>query len=277
MQNNATGDKMVRKSGLQTCSRSQQDGMRRRGAFLAAMLAFYLVTMFTSTAGAQSALQQGLIAINRCQTIDQPGSYRLVDNLKAAGDCFVVTAEGVTIDLGGFGMTGNGTGTAIISREAKTSSIPQARTEVRNGDISHFALATKLSGTVEGLRVTSNTGGIFVGVGIVRNNIVEFNSSIGIRLADGIVTGNFLVANGTGLFVEEAGVVTGNQAAGNKIGIDVRGTGSTLIGNIADGNSQIGMRVGCPSNLTNNTAIGNTRNVVLVGKTCRNDGNVFGP
>jgi hypothetical protein len=42
-----------------------------------------------------------------------------------------------------------------------------------NGDISDFALATNLSGTVEGLRVTSNGKGIFVAVGIVRGNTAQ--------------------------------------------------------------------------------------------------------
>ena len=149
---------------------------------------------------------------------------------------------------------------------------------VWNSDISNFALATNLSGTVERLRVTANARGILVSVGVVRDNIVQFNGSVGIRLAlaDGIVAGNLLVANDTGILVEEAAVITGNQAAGNKIGIDVKGTGSTLIDNVADGNSQIGMRVACPSNLSDNTAIGNGRNLVLIGRNCCNDGHVFG-
>jgi hypothetical protein len=83
-----------------------------------------------------------------------------------------------------------------------------------------------------------------------------------------------VVANDTGIFVEEAGVITGNQAAGNKIGIDVKGTGSTLIGNITDGNSEIGLRVGCASNLTQNTAVGNGTNLVLNGNGCNNTNNV---
>jgi parallel beta-helix repeat protein len=244
---------------------------------LIAVLSVFMPIILISTAGAQNASPQGPIAISECRKINQPGSYRLVANLTAEGNCLVLTADGVAIDLAGFAITGNGTGTAIVSKPAKATGIPQARTVVRNGDISRFALATDLSGTVERLRVTSNTRGISVGVGTVRDNIVQFNESTGIRLADGIVAGNFAVANGTGILVEEAGILTGNQAAGNKIGIDVKGTGSTLIGNIADGNTEIGMRVACPSNLTNNTAIGNGRNLVLTGKMCRNDGNVFGP
>jgi hypothetical protein len=247
-----------------------------RPAFIA-VLSVFLPTILVSTAGAQNPPPEGRIAISQCGKIDQPGSYRLVANLTAEGNCLVLTADGVTINLAGFAITGNGTGTAIVSRPAKATGIPQARTVVRNGDISHFALAIDLSGTVERLRITSNGRGISVGVGAVRDNVVQFNDATGIRLADGIVTGNFVVGNGTGIVVEEAGIVSGNQVAGNTIGIDVKGKGSALIGNIADGNSQIGMRIACPSNLTNNTAIGNGRNLVLIGKNCRNEGNLIGP
>ena len=249
--------------------------MRRRAAYVPMVLAVEVIIL-TASAGAreQDAQEQGPTKIRRCQTIDQPGSYILVNNIDATGDCLVITTPGATIDLSGFAITGDGTGTAIKGPEAQAQTIPQVRTVVRNGDISHFALATSLSGIVEGLRVTSNSKGISVGVGIIRGNTVQFNESTGIGLIDGIVIGNLVVANDTGIFVEEAGVITGNQVAGNKIGIDVKGTGSTVIGNIADGNSEIGLRVGCPSNLTSNTAVGNGTNLVLNGTTCRNEDNV---
>jgi parallel beta-helix repeat protein len=108
----------------------------------------------------------------------------------------------------------------------------------------------------------------------VRDNTVQFNASVGIELADGIVTGNVVVANQTGISVQEAAVITGNSVQGNQIGIDVTGTGSTLIGNIVDGNSKIGLRVSCPSNITDNTAVGNGTNLLLRSASCRNEGNV---
>jgi hypothetical protein len=244
-------------------------GFVRIGLALAAII-------FVSAAYAQGQNRgkRGPIEIDRCQTIDQPGSYRLVNNLRARGDCLVIRAQAVTIDLGGFAITGDGTGTAIIGKQAEAGSIPQARTVVRNGDVSNFALATNLSGTVEGLRVTFNGKGIFVPVGIVTGNSVQFNASAGIEVADGIVSDNLVVANGTGIKVEEAGVITRNEVSGNNIGMDLTGTGNTVVANVVDGNSQIGLRVGCPSNLTQNTAVGNGRNLVLNGTGCRNDDNV---
>jgi hypothetical protein len=85
----------------------EQGGMRVRAALIAMVLAFPAM-IFVAAAGAPNAPQQGTIAISGCRTIDQPGAYRLVDNRKAAGNCLVVTAEGVTIDLGGFAISGTG-------------------------------------------------------------------------------------------------------------------------------------------------------------------------
>ena len=47
--------------------------------------------------------------ISKCGTISKPGSYVLTRNLTAIGDCLVVAANFVTIDLGGWVITGNGT------------------------------------------------------------------------------------------------------------------------------------------------------------------------
>ena len=203
---------------------------------------------FAAGAPAQTLPDRGPGEIKRCQRIDQPGSYKLVNNLKAAGDCLVIATEGVTIDLAGFTVTGDGTGTAIRGPRAPEGTIPAIRTVVRNGDISKFARAIDLSGTVERVRATANGAGLFVAVGTVSGNVVQFNTAAGIEIADGIVTGNLVVANGTGISVKEAAVISGNEVSGNKIGIEVSGTGSALTGNVVDGNSEIGLRIRCPSN-----------------------------
>ena len=234
------------------------------------------IATYAFVAGAQEQIYpvREPVEIKRCQRIDQPGPYKLVNNLNAAGDCLVITAEGVTVDLGGFTLTGDRAGTAIRGPKVPKGTIPRVRTLVRNGDISNFAQATDLSGTVESVRVTANRAGIFVAVGTVIGNIVQFNASVGIEIADGIVAGNLIVANGIGISVREAAVITGNEVSGNKIGIDASGRGSALTGNVVDGNSEIGLSIRCPSNLTNNTAVGNGKNLVLRGTTCRMSDNL---
>jgi hypothetical protein len=108
----------------------------------------------------------------------------------------------------------------------------------------------------------------------VRGNTVQFNDSVGIELADGLMTENVVIANQTGISVHEGAVITHNAVQGNSIGVDVSGTGSTVIGNIIDGNSRIALRIHCPSNITDNTAIGNGTNLILIDPGCRNEGNV---
>jgi len=45
------------------------------------------------------------LPIKACQTISQPGSYELANNLTATGDCLVIAASFVTIDLAGFSIS----------------------------------------------------------------------------------------------------------------------------------------------------------------------------
>jgi parallel beta-helix repeat protein len=51
--------------------------------------------------------------IQDCRTIDEAGEYVLAGNLTVSDDCLSVTADGVTIDGAGYGIVGNGSGTAI--------------------------------------------------------------------------------------------------------------------------------------------------------------------
>jgi hypothetical protein len=78
--------------------------MRRPTALFSIVLALGVITL-APTAGAREATK-----IKACQTISQPGSYELVDNLTVTGfaDCLVITANDVTIDLAGFLISGSG-------------------------------------------------------------------------------------------------------------------------------------------------------------------------
>jgi hypothetical protein len=50
--------------------------------------------------------QDGPIEIEKCRTIDEPGSYKLVRNLTAPAnaDCLVIITDNVTVDLAGFSI-----------------------------------------------------------------------------------------------------------------------------------------------------------------------------
>ena len=190
--------------------------------------------------------------ITTCQTISQPGSYELANNLTATGDCLVITADGVTIDLAGFSIVGSNTTGRGISGTGLASA-------VRNGSISGFDTAVDIGtfSIVEGLRVFHNLRGISA-TGIVKGNIASEN--FGGISATGTVTGNYVFSNA------REGLVAGQ--------------GSTLIGNTVDNNETTGISVQCPSNLTDNTAVNNgfrppgSPNLELIGDGCHNEDNV---
>jgi hypothetical protein len=218
-------------------------------------------------AQARDGREEGPTEIEKCQTISQPGSYKLVNNLAGpltANSCLMITADFVTIDLGGFTITGNGSlqpaGIGIEEVTSEGHPHPQG-IAVRNGSISNFAFGIDLlqcnGCIVEGLRVFGlprpfGGSGIFVGNGIVRYNTLFSIAAIGI-VAGGTVTGNNVSDSGSGFQIA---------------------TGSTVIGNTAHNNGSIGFNVECPSNVTDNTAVGNAINLSLIFEGCNNTNNV---
>ena len=101
--------------------------MRRLAALLPIVLALGAIIL-ASVAGARAdARAEGPTGIEKCQTISNPGSYKLVSNLTATGDCLLINADFVTVDLAGFTISGNGAG---ISSSQQSEGIA-----VRNGTI----------------------------------------------------------------------------------------------------------------------------------------------
>src|SRR5690349_9570108 len=126
--------------------------------------------------GGAQAQEGGPIKIEKCQTINKPGSYRLVNNLTfftsghSAGTCLPITADFVTIDLAGFTISRQpvGFGGTAIAAGDNLSGIT-----VRNGSISGFFIGVDLRGQasiVEGLRVI---GARPSSLGIGANGIVK--------------------------------------------------------------------------------------------------------
>jgi hypothetical protein len=241
--------------------------MRRSAAFVPIALALVAIIL-TPRGGAQAQSQQeGPIEIEKCRTIGQAGSYKLVRNLSTTtGDCLVITADFVTIDLAGFPITGANTtpsSTAVAIR-AMPPSGQLLGIAVRNGSITGISgggvdLGAADGSIVEGLRVVG-TG--FFGI-----------------VARGIVRGNTVTNVTSGIGVDATGTVTGNTADGNAsgivIGILAPFKASTVIGNTATDNSDFGILVGCPANITDNTAVNNSGgNLVLNGNGCNNTNNV---
>ena len=207
-----------------------------------------------NTIGGPAGVDAVRTPIGACGTIDAPGSYVVIKNLAAVGTCLNITADNVTIDLNGFVLSGDGTGSGIGTNG--TLANPRLGIAVHHGTVTGFDDGINFfradSSAVVGVRATNNTGnGIQVGsVGTVRNSTAHGNGF------NGIIAGS-------------ASKVTGNSATDNdNVGITAEAN-STVTGNTVRGNGQQGFVVECPLNLIGNTSTGNRfDNLFVFGGDC---------
>ena len=183
--------------------------------------------------------------LTSCGVISQPGSYLVTRNLTAAGSCLGILADNVTIDLGGFILSGNGASDGIL-----TDNSPHKDITVRNGTVTGFNRGIDLSqvegAKVENVRIRDNASfGVLVGASsVVANSVIRHNGSDGVRVLSGsTVTGNTISENsGEGILAAEGGTITGNTVADNTgHGIDA-GFGSVVRGNAVSGSGGTGIR-----------------------------------
>ena len=253
--------------------------MRKPAAFFPIALALGAITLAPwASAQAQDSRQEGPIEIEKCWTIDKPGSYKLVNNLTFTADtgaCLQITVSSVTIDLAGFTISGPGNGSPNNSNFGIRAIFSPGQVleglAVRNGSISGFRTGVDLGlggSVVEGLHVFGggfNGGGGIFAVGIVRGNIV-------VDIGGG---------SGAGIGIDAIGIVTGNYVTNiGALGMDI-GAGSTVIGNTVTHSGGIppvpAISVTCPSNVTDNTSVNNNPgapNLSLFGNGCNDTNNV---
>jgi hypothetical protein len=188
--------------------------MRRQAAFFPIVFALVAIVIVPrGGAQAQDGREEGPIEIEKCQTISQPGSYKLVKNLTftgSSGACLMITASGVTLDLAGFTISGRTT-PPFVESTAILGSGDLRGIAVQNGSVSGFQIGVDLGSAtgslVEKLRVFNiipiitvtppNPTGI-IASGIVRSNAV-FGSLTTVSQATGIfatgtLTGNYVTA-----------------------------------------------------------------------------------
>jgi len=259
-------------------------------------MAALVLVLVAATAAADAP---GPTKITACQTIDQPGSYVLIKNLTATGDCLVLTGNYVTIDLAGFLITGNGTGRGITATQAVKGVV------IHDGSIIGFTqgiaffIGANDNITVLRTRINENRSpdglfdpgiNIFGDGAIIRDTNATSNGEDGIIVSGGgaFLSGN--VANGNrgngiviGSVLSGGSTLIGNTADANgKLGFGI-GVGSTIMNNTARGNTIAGMSVDCPSNVIGNTLTGNGpaaiggTGIITNGLACRLDHNVITP
>jgi hypothetical protein len=149
--------------------------------------------------GLTGVASAGPKAISSCKTINEPGSYLVTKNLTAAGDCLIVTAKNVTIDLGGFVVSGPADGGGIGIQDDEAGGVNG--TVIRNGTVTRFMHGIVLLGphnVVDHVRVHGN-GNVGMVVGqwsLVTNSRVHDNGIGGITIdCPSRVSGNIVVDN----------------------------------------------------------------------------------
>ena len=178
--------------------------------------------------------------INSCQTLTEPGSYVVNRNLQATGDCLVVAADFVTIDLDGFVISGSGTGFGVGS----PTLVVRRSIAVRNGAITGFGTGVYLDYasdvTIERVIASANAG-----TGIVVGNYSS-------------VRGSQAVTNGgTGIRVGIGGNVNGNTVARNGANGISTVEGASVLNNVSRNNAGNGVVMDCPGLFMGNTSSNN--------------------
>jgi hypothetical protein len=109
------------------------------GRLIIAVLAALFCLTAAKTASAQTVL-------SACGTISSPGNYVLNTNLTTSGDCFVITASNVALDMKGHTITGDGSGNGITDDGLSRDYAIISNGKIRNFDmginLTHGGLAT---------------------------------------------------------------------------------------------------------------------------------------
>lgn len=213
--------------------------------------------------GALTQPAQAVTNIDSCRTITQSGSFRVVNNLTANGDCLVIRASHVSIDLQGHTLRGNGAGEGVTAGDQT----PRNGIEVRNGIITNFVDGVRLplvtGAVVERVRAVSNTNnGILVGGGSAVSASIASNNG-----GRGIVSFNTDSP-------DDGGLITDNIAVDNRFEGILSFNGVTIRGNSVRANGSSGIQADCPSAVIGNTVTGNgVPNLRLLGTGCVNSQN----
>lgn len=213
-------------------------------------------------------------------TITQSGSYVLTSNLAPTGTSNgVEVASGVsnvTVDLGGFGVTGpvvctrGSTTTTCVGGPAGTgvtTTVNNADITFRNGSVRGMGSGVRMSNAsnarVERIQATSNSGdGIFGGfTAIVDGCIANLNGADGIGVGDSSTVRNSIAKNNqqSGIQASSGCLLVGNTTNTNSEGILATG-GSNLIGNTASDNVSFGFLLNSLAGYTNSVLTSNNGN-----------------
>lgn len=174
-------------------------------------------------------------------TISQPGSYRLVGNLKVllpGVTAIQVEASNVTIDLNGFVISG-----LVACSGLAGQKVCAPKSEFSRGVDAYSKSPTNVvvrNGHVRGFQY----GVILTERGLVNNLTASDNSSYGISVNRySIVSENLVTNNRTGIETRGANVIRNTVSDNGGAGIEARG-GDLILDNVISGNGQYGLLAG---------------------------------
>ena len=230
-----------------------------------------LIRSFLCLAAALAASQAAAAprVLQNCATLNEPGSYVVGRNLSANNDCFVIDSDFVTIDLDGFVISGNGTGSAFVERLA----VGRRGLTLRNGVVTGFAngvlMGNSSSITIERVRFEDNTSNaVRAGDMVTVKDCHAVRNGRGIELGQrALVSGNVVneSALGPGILVGIGSNVIGNAVGRSHSGI-VMSEGGLLSNNISRNNATYGVLMDCPGTVVGNTLSNNlTANLAQPG------------
>jgi hypothetical protein len=152
--------------------------------------------------------------VNSCDTLNSAGNYLLENNITSTITCFNVTSSDIILDLGGFTITGQGSGYGInISSQNNIT--------IKNGKITNFTRAISLEnvtysliknstffsniGVYSGVYAVSSNNNNITGIQFNYNNAshnsgIYLNDSNSTRIVNNTFLGNLIVLDGENLF-----------------------------------------------------------------------------
>jgi parallel beta-helix repeat protein len=139
-------------------------------------------------------------AVSDCGTLTTAGNYFLTKNITATGTCIIVGSEGVSLDMKGFTITGNGTGDGISDGGGHFESMAIANGSIRNFDVG-IGLDSSCCVVIRNVNASNNTEtGILVGncCGTLDAITANGNGTVGVMALDCCFTLNNIQASGNG-------------------------------------------------------------------------------
>ena len=148
--------------------------------------------------------------------ITQPGTYFLTGNFSHAGpgSAIIVEAPDVTIDLGGFSLTGPGPDSGINGVETITTG---ANLRLHNGTINSFdtgVIGVGRNAQIIGVRVSGNGYGISAAASLISGCTAVENTHVGIttQLAQYTIPGYGSAASSSAAVVEHCSAIANGEA-----------------------------------------------------------------